>query len=98
MDGAFNLRATTLHKCAAVRRRARTAGAHTLVSLNSRLDSDKEEEEECRATQEHALYQVRNGLSGLIDYTTSMITDGDPLRGLLFYWVRGAPVGSVFGV
>jgi len=33
-------------KCAAVPRRARIQGSQTFVSLNSRLESNKEEEEE----------------------------------------------------
>ena len=34
---------TTLQKCAVVLRRARISGTSTVVSLNSRLDSDKEQ-------------------------------------------------------
>ena len=41
---ALNLRTTALHKCAVVPRRARIQGAQTCVSLNSRLESNKEEE------------------------------------------------------
>jgi len=37
--------ATTSQKCAAVPRRARISGSETFVSLNSRLESNKEEEE-----------------------------------------------------
>ena len=36
---------TTSHKCAAVPRRARIEGPQTFASLNSRLESNKEEEE-----------------------------------------------------
>ena len=40
------MRTTTSQKCAAVPRRARIEGSKTFVSPNSRLDSNKEEEEE----------------------------------------------------
>ena len=39
----LNLRTATSHKRAAVPRRARVEGAKTLESLNSRLESDKDE-------------------------------------------------------
>ena len=39
----LNLRTTTSQKCAAVPRRARIEGSYSFVSLNSRLESNKEE-------------------------------------------------------
>ena len=41
----LNLRTTPSQKCAAVPRRARIQGSYTLVSLNSRLESERKEEE-----------------------------------------------------
>ena len=41
-----HLRATSLQKCAAFPMRARTQGSQTFVSLNPRLESNKEQEEE----------------------------------------------------
>ena len=45
-SGVLNLRTTTLRKYAAVPRRARVEGSWTIESLNSRLESNKEEERE----------------------------------------------------
>ena len=42
----INSRTTTSQKCEAVPGRARIEGSLTFVSLNSRLDSEKEEEED----------------------------------------------------
>jgi len=53
------LRATTSQKCAAVPRRARIEGSKTCVSLNSRLESNKEEEEECTQKRRDAEIQLR---------------------------------------
>ena len=44
--GHLNLRTTTSQTCAAVPRRTRIQGSQTFVSLNSRLESDIEEEDE----------------------------------------------------
>jgi len=46
VSGVLNLRTTTTQKCAAVLRRARIWGSSTFVSLDSRLESSKEEEED----------------------------------------------------
>ena len=52
MFHGLNLRTTTSQKCAAVPRRARIQGSKTFVSLNSRLESNTEEDEkkECFTT------------------------------------------------
>ena len=46
VGAVLHLRTSTLHKCAAVSRRARIQGLHTFAALNSRLESNNEEEEE----------------------------------------------------
>ena len=43
VPSVLNFRTTTSHKSAAVPKRARISGSWTFVSLNSRLDSNKEE-------------------------------------------------------
>ena len=45
-DPCITVRTTTLHECAAVPRCARIGGSQTFLLLNSRLASNKEEEEE----------------------------------------------------
>ena len=45
-DAVLNLRTTTLPKCAAVPRLARIEGSKTFVSLNSRFESHKQEEDD----------------------------------------------------
>ena len=54
----LNSRTTGLHKCAAVPRRARIQGSWTYVSLNFRLESNKEEEEE-----EEDIMQIESGVN-----------------------------------
>jgi len=46
---------TTFQKCAAVPRRARMQGAWTFVSFNSKIESDKEQEDGRRHGRESAL-------------------------------------------
>ena len=44
-EDGVQLRTTTSQKCEADPRRSRTSGSQTCVSLNSRLENDREEEE-----------------------------------------------------
>jgi len=48
---------TALHKCAAVPRRARIQGSYTFASLNSRLDSNREEKDIARLDDATRLLQ-----------------------------------------
>ena len=54
----YDLRTTTWQKCEAIPRRARIQGAHTFVSLNSRLESHKEEEEKIHHTGYSSFFLV----------------------------------------
>ena len=64
---------TTSQKCEAVPRRARIDGSQTFVSLNSRLDSNEEEEEEVHPTnileEEFKFKNVKAG-----KFTTRMLS------------------------
>ena len=50
IDTVLNLRTTTSQRCAAVPRRAHIQGSWICVLLNSRLESNKEEEDEKTST------------------------------------------------
>ena len=70
----LNLRTSAQQKCGAVPRRARVDGPQIVVSLNSRLESD-EEEEECGVQKGHLV--VTAGGSNLARFQTVPENDSD---------------------
>ena len=81
-----DFRTTTSQKCEAVERRARISGSQTCVSLNSRMESNTEEDEECVCVSVAALPRwggIHGGNVGKLVVEVPLRTQGDICRRLL---------------